>query len=263
MQLDANVSKIVSRSLDEELALSEGQRIIDNSAVAALQTFRLSRGSWKQFGANRSVADLFDLPPDQIRNLLSASGEHIEDLIAAAHHVAAFSSKALADPSSSGVKWSFEWSQSRSEVLKVHGIYLGAFGHIFFNLGSEEPLLVHAEDIRFAPETRLAWITELFQLLSGSGPGVVVVRRSRLEDFVAEAISKSLLLLDSRSEDDFAPAAREVASWRASTPFAPFTCGYCYREAHDLLRCGRCKKTSYCNEECQRVDWKSHKISCK
>lgn len=30
-----------------------------------------------------------------------------------------------------------------------------------------------------------------------------------------------------------------------------------------LLQCGRCKARSYCGKECQRLDWSSHKKSCK
>lgn len=30
-----------------------------------------------------------------------------------------------------------------------------------------------------------------------------------------------------------------------------------------LLKCGRCKETSYCGKACQNADWKQHKIHCK
>lgn len=30
-----------------------------------------------------------------------------------------------------------------------------------------------------------------------------------------------------------------------------------------LLICGRCRKTSYCSPDCQRADWKKHKLNCK
>ena len=29
-----------------------------------------------------------------------------------------------------------------------------------------------------------------------------------------------------------------------------------------LLRCGRCEDAFYCNEACQRADWKFHKTRC-
>ncbi|KAJ7086302.1 hypothetical protein C8R43DRAFT_311939 [Mycena crocata] len=31
----------------------------------------------------------------------------------------------------------------------------------------------------------------------------------------------------------------------------------------ELLRCGRCKHTSYCSKECQRKDWPTHKPTCR
>jgi len=30
-----------------------------------------------------------------------------------------------------------------------------------------------------------------------------------------------------------------------------------------LLRCGKCKNEYYCNVECQRLHWKTHKIGCR
>ncbi|EWC46657.1 hypothetical protein DRE_04144 [Drechslerella stenobrocha 248] len=29
-----------------------------------------------------------------------------------------------------------------------------------------------------------------------------------------------------------------------------------------LLKCGRCKKREYCSKECQKIDWKTHKLAC-
>lgn len=31
----------------------------------------------------------------------------------------------------------------------------------------------------------------------------------------------------------------------------------------DLMRCGRCLSVYYCNAECQRSDWKTHKLNCR
>jgi hypothetical protein len=42
-------------------------------------------------------------------------------------------------------------------------------------------------------------------------------------------------------------------------------CAHCQRRAalgHDMARCSACKKTYYCNRECQKADWKRHKSSC-
>eukprot|EP00658_Telonema_sp_P-2_P079945 TRINITY_DN7869_c0_g1_i1.p1 TRINITY_DN7869_c0_g1~~TRINITY_DN7869_c0_g1_i1.p1 ORF type:complete len:351 (+),score=72.46 TRINITY_DN7869_c0_g1_i1:119-1171(+) len=39
-------------------------------------------------------------------------------------------------------------------------------------------------------------------------------------------------------------------------------CGTCGAEAAGL-RCSRCKVTWYCSKQCQRSDWKHHKLSCR
>lgn len=40
-------------------------------------------------------------------------------------------------------------------------------------------------------------------------------------------------------------------------------CAVCGVENSKLQRCARCKTTCYCGRECQRSDWKSHKLKCK
>ena len=39
-------------------------------------------------------------------------------------------------------------------------------------------------------------------------------------------------------------------------------CSYCSHRAANLKRCGRCYNTLYCNEDCQKKDWKYHKKHC-
>lgn len=39
-----------------------------------------------------------------------------------------------------------------------------------------------------------------------------------------------------------------------------FKCSICDKPAS--LRCSRCRLRRYCNEECQKKDWKEHKILC-
>ena len=39
-------------------------------------------------------------------------------------------------------------------------------------------------------------------------------------------------------------------------------CVFCC-SANARLRCARCKKANYCNANCQRLDWKLHKLECK
>ena len=33
--------------------------------------------------------------------------------------------------------------------------------------------------------------------------------------------------------------------------------------ATGMLRCSKCKSVRYCSRECQRSDWKQHKLRCK
>ena len=39
-------------------------------------------------------------------------------------------------------------------------------------------------------------------------------------------------------------------------------CCYCYAEAETVLQCGACRCRAYCSKECQKSDWKQHKIWC-
>ena len=39
-------------------------------------------------------------------------------------------------------------------------------------------------------------------------------------------------------------------------------CHNCLTKKGPLYNCSRCHNTSYCSKECQRKDWKSHKIEC-
>lgn len=42
-------------------------------------------------------------------------------------------------------------------------------------------------------------------------------------------------------------------------------CNYCHKteEKEKFKRCSRCKKVLYCSKECQKEDWKKHKIECE
>lgn len=42
-------------------------------------------------------------------------------------------------------------------------------------------------------------------------------------------------------------------------------CNYCHTNASiagGLFLCSKCKTTKYCGKDCQRLDWKSHKLNC-
>ena len=39
-------------------------------------------------------------------------------------------------------------------------------------------------------------------------------------------------------------------------------CGHCKSVKPDMKRCIRCKKVLYCDAQCQKADWLSHKMTC-
>lgn len=40
-------------------------------------------------------------------------------------------------------------------------------------------------------------------------------------------------------------------------------CNACKKEASDLKFCTGCNVIKYCDKDCQKADWKSHKKTCK
>ena len=40
------------------------------------------------------------------------------------------------------------------------------------------------------------------------------------------------------------------------------SCNHCHTENTELFKCGNCKCVYYCSKECQKQDWKLHKINC-
>lgn len=39
-------------------------------------------------------------------------------------------------------------------------------------------------------------------------------------------------------------------------------CQYCFKTDEKLSKCSRCKVVHYCSKECQKQDWKIHKVYC-
>ena len=67
-------------------------------------------------------------------------------------------------------------------------------------------------------------------------------------------------------------AAVDAAAWsqqlQEGAGFKWSTCDSCGAEEKPesgvkLLRCARCKQTSYCSKDCQKIHWKMHKPNCE
>lgn len=66
---------------------------------------------------------------------------------------------------------------------------------------------------------------------------------------------------DIEDSDDEKPK-QETATAKATTPEKPH-CANCHKEITKPLRCGVCKKASYCSAQCQKEDWQFHKRVCQ
>lgn len=55
-------------------------------------------------------------------------------------------------------------------------------------------------------------------------------------------------------------APSDVQAWKLNR--GACSCEACRRIAVQMVRCGRCKLVYYCGRECQKRDWKQHKVWC-
>lgn len=62
-----------------------------------------------------------------------------------------------------------------------------------------------------------------------------------------------------RAEEEF----RTMMNIMSPTTQQGKTCGHCSNTGDNLLRCSRCKCVYYCNAQCQKSHWPSHKVICK
>jgi len=62
--------------------------------------------------------------------------------------------------------------------------------------------------------------------------------------------------------DDEKPVKGKETSTKAASEDKPH-CHNCMKETDKLLKCGVCKKVSYCSQQCQKGDWSFHKRNCK
>merc|ERR1719162_1380912 len=64
------------------------------------------------------------------------------------------------------------------------------------------------------------------------------------------------------SDDEKPEKSSKDADRKAPAPEKP-VCHNCMKEIDKPLRCGICKKVSYCSQQCQKSDWSFHKRNCK
>ena len=71
--------------------------------------------------------------------------------------------------------------------------------------------------------------------------------------------------LNYNPEKDFSKIEKQIRTLCQNEPRMDFHhCRQCTRtEEIRLLKCGHCKKASYCSVECQKEHWGKHKIFCK
>lgn len=59
------------------------------------------------------------------------------------------------------------------------------------------------------------------------------------------------------------PLNMEVPQTSSPAPSSCFNCNKLQTELSEpLKRCAKCQKALYCSHECQKVNWKSHKVTC-
>ena len=69
-----------------------------------------------------------------------------------------------------------------------------------------------------------------------------------------------LIVQENRNSSDGAVAIKVM--YAVSDPLAVKACSFCNTEG-ELKRCLRCRKVSYCNQDCQKKHYKIHKSDCK
>ena len=79
-------------------------------------------------------------------------------------------------------------------------------------------------------------------------PDVIVTRKTR-------EVACKLILVDFLDE-------AMVACDGPRSDVATSSCSFCQQSSGSMKRCGRCRRTTYCSAECQRMDWDFHKKLC-
>merc|ERR1712032_717307 len=64
------------------------------------------------------------------------------------------------------------------------------------------------------------------------------------------------------SDDEKPDKTSKDTTVKTAVPEKP-VCHNCMKDIEKPLRCGVCKKVSYCSQQCQKSDWSYHKRNCK
>lgn len=88
-----------------------------------------------------------------------------------------------------------------------------------------------------------------------------------VEDIIISDVNFNRVLFDAKIETDVTFIVNHVkinGVWHQTARPLPGAklYSFCFGE-QNLQMCGRCKKTWYCGQECQRRGWSQHKVTCR
>ena len=88
--------------------------------------------------------------------------------------------------------------------------------------------------------------------------------RVEVEVGVATEACTTKLSSCSLSSESYNPSTSPLPNSRKMTARAKFKeCENCHTEKLDRIRvCSACKRVAYCNSDCQKEHWKTHKQTC-
>eukprot|EP00741_Cyanophora_paradoxa_P020568 tig00000227_g19855.t1 len=130
------------------------------------------------------------------------------------------------------------------------------FSQYALELGDKDSALHHFDLAKLAEKQRLSVFKGEMSEVQSIAEHMAPQLRTR----------KGAAMLESMTRKHAAAARGRKST--GSTTAAPRTCDACGKPEADrkespLLRCTQCKQRHYCDKECQRADWKTHKRDCK
>jgi len=90
-----------------------------------------------------------------------------------------------------------------------------------------------------------------------------MVKFEKYEIFVSESKGRGLRALDLISPGEELLTEKPLAYTLMNGKCRGSRCDYCFKDCENLLRCSKCRFTSYCGRSCQTADWAIHKKECK